>query len=322
MRTRRGSGSWPTARRSARGSAPRGRGWRPGTVRKRPGPGPRPRPAGRSDVSCRALRLVLGEPPPSGHHARMCCARRGAGGRGARRAAVGRCAAESRPGPRAPYRTAAGRIVLQHRGHHRVPAACQGPARQGALRARVRVPAGGPGRPGRRPDEPGAGRRRGPPSGADQVRLRPVRPGRAPAAPAAGKRRGRPAGPGVAVRLLVYLPLLIPALAAIVSRPLAARLEPREATWLLTAATVALAGCSTVALALLAASAAARAPALATLGHYSPGVVHRADPTPAVIGAVAVVVLTMAAVAVAVTFRYRARALAESYRRAARLQRR
>jgi len=121
------------------------------------------------------------------------------------------------------------------------------------------------------------------------------------------------------VRLLVYLPLLIPALAAIVSRPLAARLEPREATWLLTAATVALAGCSTVALALLAASAAARAPALATLGHYSPGVVHRADPTPAVIGAVAVVVLTMAAVAVAVTFRYRARALAESYRRAARL---
>src|SRR6266568_4695218 len=254
-------------------------------------------------------------PPGRGAGPGAAAPRRGAGGRGARRAAVGRCAAESRPGPRAPYRTAAGRIVLQHRGHHRVPAACQGPARQGALRARVRVPAGGPGRPGRRPDEPGAGRRRGPPSGADQVRLRPVRPGRA----AAGKRRGRPAGPGVAVRLLVYLPLLIPALAAIVSRPLAARLEPREATWLLTAATVALAGCSTVALALLAASAAARAPALATLGHYSPGVVHRADPTPAVIGAVAVVVLTMAAVAVAVTFRYRARALAESYRRAARL---
>src|SRR6266702_3359174 len=253
-------------------------------------------------------------PPGRGAGPGAAAPRRGAGGRGARRAAVGRCAAESRPGPRAPYRTAAGRIVLQHRGHHRVPAACQGPARQGALRARVRVPAGGPGRPGRRPDEPGAGRRRGPPSGADQVRLRPVRPGRAPAAPAAGKRRGRPAGPGVAVRLLVYLPLLIPALAAIVSRPLAARLEPREATWLRTAATVALA--------LLAASAAARAPALATLGHYSPGVVHRADPTPAVIGAVAVVVLTMAAVAVAVTFRYRARALAESYRRAARLQRR
>jgi hypothetical protein len=49
------------------------------------------------------------------------------------------------------------------------------------------------------------------------------------------------------MRLLVYLPLLIPALAAVAARPLAARLEPREATWLLTVATVALAGCSTVA---------------------------------------------------------------------------
>ncbi len=121
------------------------------------------------------------------------------------------------------------------------------------------------------------------------------------------------------MRLLVYLPLLIPALAAAAARPLAARLEPREATWLLTAATVALAGCSTVALALLAASAAARAPALAALGNYSQSVMHRADPTSAVTGAVAAVVLTGLAVAVAVTFRYRARALAESYRRAARL---
>ncbi len=121
------------------------------------------------------------------------------------------------------------------------------------------------------------------------------------------------------MRLLVYLPLLIPVLAAAAARPLAARLEPREATWLLTVATVALAGCSTVALALLAASAAARVPALAALGDYSQSVVHRADPTSAVTGAVAAVVLTGVAVAVAVAFRHRARALAESYRRAARL---
>jgi Peptidase family M48 len=121
------------------------------------------------------------------------------------------------------------------------------------------------------------------------------------------------------MRLLVYLPLLIPLLAALAARPLAARLEPREATWLLTVATVALAGCSTVALALLAASAAARVPALAALGDYSQTVVHRADPTSAVTGAVAAVVLTAVAVTVAVAFRHRARALAESYRRAARL---
>ena len=119
--------------------------------------------------------------------------------------------------------------------------------------------------------------------------------------------------------LLVYLPLLIPLLAAAAARPLAARMEPRMATWLLTAATVALAACSTAALALLVASAAARAPALATLGHYSQPVVRRGDPTPAIIGAVAALVLTAVAVAVAVTFRRRARGLAESYRRAARL---
>ena len=121
------------------------------------------------------------------------------------------------------------------------------------------------------------------------------------------------------MRLLIYLPLLIPALAAVAARPLAARLEPREATWLLTAATVILAGCSTVALALLVASAAAQVPAVAELRHYSQPVLHRGDPTSAITGAVAALVLTGVALAVAITFRRRARALAESYRRAARL---
>jgi beta-lactamase regulating signal transducer with metallopeptidase domain len=121
------------------------------------------------------------------------------------------------------------------------------------------------------------------------------------------------------VRLLVYLPLLIPALAAIAARPLAARMEPREATWLLTAATVVLAGCSTAALALLVASAAARQPELAALRHYSPSVLRRGDPTSALIGLVAALGLTAAALAVIITLRRRARALAESYRRAARL---
>jgi hypothetical protein len=119
--------------------------------------------------------------------------------------------------------------------------------------------------------------------------------------------------------LLVYLPLLVPVLAAVAARPLAARLEPREATWLLTAATVALAACSTAALALLVASAAARVPALAALRHYSQPVLRRGDPTSAVTGAIAALVLTGAALAVAITLRCRARALAESYRRAARL---
>ncbi|HEY2575258.1 MAG TPA: M48 family metalloprotease [Streptosporangiaceae bacterium] len=122
------------------------------------------------------------------------------------------------------------------------------------------------------------------------------------------------------MRLLVYLPLLLSALAAVAARPLAARMEPRQATWLLTAATVVLAGCSMVALALLAASAAARIPLLATIGHYSQPVVRRSDPTPIVAGAAAAILLTVAGLAVTITVRRRARALAESYRRAARMQ--
>jgi Zn-dependent protease with chaperone function len=121
------------------------------------------------------------------------------------------------------------------------------------------------------------------------------------------------------MRLLVYLPLLMPALAAAAARLLAARLEPRRATWLLTLAAVVLACCSLAALALLAAAAAARLPALAALAHYSQPVVRHRDTTSAVTGVAAALLLTGAAVAVAVVFRRRARALAESYRRAARI---
>jgi Zn-dependent protease with chaperone function len=116
---------------------------------------------------------------------------------------------------------------------------------------------------------------------------------------------------------LLYLPLLIPALAGAAARPLAALLEPRQATWVLTITAVALAACSSVALALLAAYAAARVPALATLGDYSQQVVRRADPISAPAGALAAIALLSAAGAVAILFRRRARALAASYRRAA-----
>jgi Zn-dependent protease with chaperone function len=116
---------------------------------------------------------------------------------------------------------------------------------------------------------------------------------------------------------LLSLPLLIPALAGVAARPLAARLEPRHATWLLTAAAVTLAACSLAALALLAAFAAARAPLLAAVGDYSPEVMRRGDPISAVAGVAAALALTGAGAAVTIMFRNRARALAESYRRAA-----
>ena len=164
-------------------------------------------------------------------------------------------------------RAAAG-TVLQHGGDHRVPAARQGTAGTRAGRARLRLHARRRGRGGRRADAAGAGGRRRPGRGARPVSPRACPAGTrgcsAPCWPAS-----RPGTRSKPVRLLVYLPLLIPALAALAARPLAGRLEPRQATWLLTTAAVILAGCAVAALALLAASAAAGLPVLAALGHYS-----------------------------------------------------
>jgi hypothetical protein len=122
------------------------------------------------------------------------------------------------------------------------------------------------------------------------------------------------------MQVLLFIPLVLPALAALAARPLAARLEPCRATWLLTSAAVILACCSTAALALLAAWAAAAAPPLAALGDYSAAVARRGDPAPALTGGAAALLLAGIGVATALTIRRRGRALAESYRRAARMQ--
>jgi Zn-dependent protease with chaperone function len=122
------------------------------------------------------------------------------------------------------------------------------------------------------------------------------------------------------MQVLLFIPLVLPALAAAAARPLAARLEPCRATWLLTLAAVILAGCSTAALALLAAWAAAAAPPLAALGDYSAAVARRGDPAPALTGGAAALLLAGIGVATTLTVRRRARALAESYRRGARRQ--
>ena len=104
---------------------------------------------------------------------------------------------------------------------------------------------------------------------------------------------------------LLYLPLVVPALAGAAALLLAARLEPRHATWLLTAAAVALVACSLAALALLAAYAAAGAPLLAAVGDYSQQVMRRGAPIPAAAGVAAALALTGAAVAVTMMVRNR-----------------
>ena len=78
--------------------------------------------------------------------------------------------------------------------------------------------------------------------------------------------------------LAIFLPLAVPLCVAFGARPVAARLPPQAATWLLTVAAVALAALSTAVLMLLAGAAAIRIPLVATLGHMSLQVVRRDDP--------------------------------------------
>ncbi|MFB8438706.1 M56 family metallopeptidase [Streptomyces niveus] len=80
------------------------------------------------------------------------------------------------------------------------------------------------------------------------------------------------------MHLAVYPPLLLPALAGLSAGPLARRLEPRLATWLLTVSGLVLALAGTVALGLLALAGLVRLPMLAGLDGYSPEVIAREDP--------------------------------------------
>ncbi len=121
------------------------------------------------------------------------------------------------------------------------------------------------------------------------------------------------------MRLAVYLPLLFPALLAVLARPLSDRLHPQPATWLLTGAAAVLAACAALALALLVASAVVRIPPVASLGHISLTVLGPDTAYRMSVGALAGILLSAAAVT-AVTFLIRwYRGLAEAYREARQL---
>ena len=81
------------------------------------------------------------------------------------------------------------------------------------------------------------------------------------------------------MHVAVYLPLVLPLLAAVSARWLAWRLEPRMATWLLTGSALVLAAASGAALTILAATALGQVPLLAGAGHWSAAVMRRDDPT-------------------------------------------
>jgi Zn-dependent protease with chaperone function len=113
----------------------------------------------------------------------------------------------------------------------------------------------------------------------------------------------------VSVDLAVYLPLLLPPVAAAGAWSLATRLPPRLGTWMLTGAAVTLAALSTAVLGILALTAILRIPLVASTGHLSAAVIRREDPASLSAALVAAVLLAAATFAAARAGWRRARAL-------------
>jgi hypothetical protein len=118
------------------------------------------------------------------------------------------------------------------------------------------------------------------------------------------------------MRVAVYIPLLIPALAALAARPLGSRLPPSAATWLLAASTLALALTSSAALGLLTLSALVRVGFVDAVGHMSAAVIRSGDAVSLPVALFAGALLALAAVAAGRALWRRAAAIAAAHRRA------
>jgi len=118
------------------------------------------------------------------------------------------------------------------------------------------------------------------------------------------------------MELAVYVPLLVPALAALAARPLAARLPPAVAAWLLTASALALALASSAALGVLALSAVIRIRFIDAVGHLSGDVLRSGDAVSIPVAVLAGGLLALAAGAVGLALRRRVAAIAAAHRRA------
>jgi Zn-dependent protease with chaperone function len=118
------------------------------------------------------------------------------------------------------------------------------------------------------------------------------------------------------MRVLLYLPLLVTVLAAFGARPLADRLPPATATWLLTGSALVLAAITGAVLGLLAMTALLRVPLIADLGDMSPRIITRDDPASLPVAVVAGCALAVAAIAAMRTLWRRGRAITVAHRHA------
>jgi Zn-dependent protease with chaperone function len=118
------------------------------------------------------------------------------------------------------------------------------------------------------------------------------------------------------MHVAIYLPLVIPVLAAVAARGLADRLPSAAASWLLAASALALALASSTVLGLLALSALIRIPVVDAVGHLSRSVVTHGDGVSVPVAVVAGTLLAAAATAVGKVAWRRARAIARAHRHA------
>jgi Zn-dependent protease with chaperone function len=121
------------------------------------------------------------------------------------------------------------------------------------------------------------------------------------------------------LHVAVYLPLVVPVFAALAARPLADRLPPGAATWLLAASALVLALASSTVLGMLALSALVRIPVIDALGHLSGPVIRSGDAVSVPVAIVAGGLLVMATVAACRAVWRRGRAIAAAHRHASSL---
>jgi len=114
----------------------------------------------------------------------------------------------------------------------------------------------------------------------------------------------------------VYLPLILPLLAAAAARPLAERLPPVAATWLLALSAVMLALASSAVLGLLALTALLRIPLVDSLGDLSRPMISQDDPASVPVAIVAGALLAAAATAACRALWHRTTALIAAGRQA------
>ena len=118
------------------------------------------------------------------------------------------------------------------------------------------------------------------------------------------------------MHLAVYLPLVIPVIAALFARPLSDRLPPRTGTWVLAASALALAAASSAVLGMLALTALLRVSFVAHLAHMSARAMSSDSPPSVPVAIIAAVLLAIAVLGACRALLQRAAAIAAAGRRA------